>query len=581
MVARYEAYEGAVSAPLAVASLDKGDSELAYLVFDQCRRVIHASRNTASILKLPEELMDPEEGLMSVLKRTTGGDLGTLHAAKEWLERQERQASPSTHPPLVLLTTRGSRTLHARLSRLGDGFWIATFEDVTERLNLQNNLIPMVHQDRMTGIGNRSHFEESVDRRLECVGRSAEATATILFLDLDRFKVVNDTLGHAVGDALLRTVSERLVGALRNDDTLARLGGDEFGILLAQGSGKIDASALATRIIDLIQRPYMIEGHVINVGASIGIATAPAHGQTRDQLLKRADLALYHSKGAGRGVFNFFEPAMEERAQKRRSLELELRKALPLRQFELHYQPQIDVETQQVSAFKALLRWRHPQRGLLDPGEFLSVAEEIGLAGPIGNWVLKAGCKEALRWPPSVTIALNISPLQFEAGKFEQSVEQALRTAGLPGARLEIEVTEAILSHDGPTILETLNALHSLGVAVTMDNFGVGLASLSQLVNFPFDKIKIDRSLISTQVGGAKSRAIVRAISALGQSLGISTLAEGIESSDQLAQVRSDGCQTVQGFYYSKTISSTELLDLFSTGSPGSEFGPCESRGAA
>jgi len=402
-----------------------------------------------------------------------------------------------------------------------------------------------------------------------------------LFLDLDRFKVVNDTLGHAIGDALLRTVSERLESALRRDDVLARLGGDEFGILLASGSGKSDASALAMRLIDLIQRPYIIEGNVINVGASIGIATGPENGKTRDQLLKSADLALYHSKASGRGVFHFFEVGMEERAQKRRSLELDLRKAVILRQFELHYQPQIDVESQKTTALEALLRWRHPQRGLVHPGEFLSVAEEIGLAVPIGNWVLKTACKEATRWPASVTIAVNISPLQFEAGNFEKSVEQALRATGLPASRLQIEVTEDILSRDGETVLDTLNALHVLGVTVAMDNFGIGLASLSQLVNFPFDKIKIDRSLVSTELGEVKSRAIVRAISALGQSLGIPTLAEGVESSEHLAQVRSDGCQSVQGFYYSDAVPSSAVMDLLSTVSQSSAKQETASRGEA
>ena len=387
---------------------------------------------------------------------------------------------------------------------------------------------------------------------------------TLFFLDLDRFKIVNDTLGHAVGDTLLRLVSGRLEHSLRDSDTLARLGGDEFAVMLASSPGKDAAADLAMRIIDMLQRPYLIDGNVVNIGASIGIAVAPEDGATRDQLLKSADLALYQSKAAGRGVFHFFQPAMQEKALRWRSLELDLRKAMVLRQFELHYQPQIDVETETVIGLEGLLRWRHPKRGLVMPGDFIALAEELGLANPIGEWVLKTACREATRWPDSVTIAVNVSPLQFEMGKFAASVEKALSVAGLPGSRLEIEVTENILLRDGQTVLKTLTALRALGVRVAMDSFGTGVASLSQLVNFPFDKIKIDRSLIALQQDDSKNRAIVRAISALGHSLGISTLAEGVETAEHLAQVRSEGCNTVQGFYYSKAVPSSELADLVS-----------------
>lgn len=551
---------------LPLSESDGKRSRYGYLVFDQLRKVVHTSSSLQSVLKLPEENLSFEgEDVLSVVKYVVGRDSETLDTARQWLDDCRTQV---TQERVSLLTGEDARTVMADLSPLGRGYWIATFEDVTAGLDSERAKRAGAFEDRLTGIGNRALFETSLDQRFEQIAAQEIEDGFVLFIDLDRFKSVNDTLGHAVGDALLRKVGERLQSTLRDGDILARLGGDEFAVLLAPLSNTNTATACAAEIIELIQRPYLIEGYVINVGSSIGIASAPDDGRTRDDLLKSADLALYHSKAVGRGVFNFFHPAMGERAQQRRLLELELRKALTLRQFELHYQPQINVETGLISGLEGLLRWRHPQRGLLQPEAFLALAEEIGLAAPIGNWVLKTACKEATRWPDFVTVAVNISALQFETGKLQYSVEQALKNAGLSGPRLEIEVTEDILLRDETSVLTTLEGLRSLGVRVSIDNFGTGLASLSQLVNFPFDKIKIDRSLVAVQQHDAKSRAIVRAISALGQSLGICTLAEGVETSEHLAQVRSDGCQSVQGFYYSKAIPSNELTELFSNLSP-------------
>ncbi len=472
---------------------------------------------------------------------------------KTWLH-QSSLSTDSTASTYFSLNRPGRETTRLHLGELGEGRFLARFED------LSSNVEEQTWRDHLTGIGNRFFFERALDRML-----TSEIGASTLFIDLDRFKPVNDTLGHAVGDALLRLVGDRLRQALREGDALARLGGDEFAVLLAGPPDKEQTAVLAARIIDLIERPYLIEGNVINIGASIGIAFAPEDGATRDELLKSADLALYHSKAAGRGVFHFFEPAMQQRAFERRCLELDLRKALVLRQFELHYQPQVDVETETVVGLEALLRWRHPKRGLLMPGQFLALSEELGLAVPIGEWVLKTACKEATRWPDSVTIAVNISPRHFETGTFAQSVERALAAAQLSGKRFEVEVTENILLCDKKAVLATLDKLRGLQVRVAMDSFGTGVASLSQLVNFPFDKIKIDRSLIAMGQQNGRNRAIVRAISALGASLGISTLAEGVETAEHLAHVRSEGCHTVQGFYYSRAVPSNELQTLVPT----------------
>lgn len=420
---------------------------------------------------------------------------------------------------------------------------------------------PVVQHDPLTGIANRATFEEQLDLALSELG-DAKTTLPIFFLDLDRFKAVNDTLGHAVGDTLLKLVSERLKTALQVSDVLGRLGGDEFAIILHDQPKLDEVGQLAGKLIDLIQRPFLIDGQVVNVGASIGVAVAPIDGLTRTELLRSADLALYHSKNAGRGTSHFFDPLMRERAQERRMLELDLRKALVLRQFELHYQPQIEVETETIIGLEGLLRWRHPKRGLLLPATFLSLAEEIGLAVSIGEWVVKTACAQAARWPDGITVAVNVSPLQFESASFVESTQKSLKQAALSGSRLEIEVTEQILLQNRDAIGSKLEALKAMGIRVVMDSFGTGLASLSQLVTFPFDKVKIDRSLVGHGGFDAKTRAILRAISALGQSLGIATLATGVETREHLASVQAEGCQSVQGFYYSDAVPAKGLESL-------------------
>ena len=420
----------------------------------------------------------------------------------------------------------------------------------------------LASRDVLTGIANRLLFDQHLGDRLEELASGQVQRVTVLFLDLDRFKAVNDTLGHPVGDVLLCKVTERLQTLVPESGVLARLGGDEFAVVLT-GLDREQTAALAAKMIELVQRTYLIEGHVVHIGVSIGIANAPDDASERPQLLKYADLALYHSKASGRGILHFFTPDLAEHAQERRKMELGLRRALILRQFEIHYQPQIDVESGSILVMEGLLYWRHPERGLIAAKEFLPIAEEIGFSLAIGEWMLKAACKEAARWPGEVKVALNISAMDFEAARFAGTVGAALKAAGLPGKRLEIEVTEDILMRDGLQVTETLEQLRALGVRVAMDSFGTGFASLSQLVNFPFDTIKIDSSLSGLQTDDAKSRAIVQAISALGRTLGITTLVEGVASSKHLAAVRADGCQTLQGFYCGKTFTVSDLPELF------------------
>lgn len=554
-----------------------------HLVFHCDGRIVHAGRNLSALLSMDPTCLRPGVTVREVFA-AAGGPQSNAHAPwLAWVNRQDDNASGAkpTGSSEFLLSAAGSSGLHVTLDPFEGRYWLASFRMAVPPAKTDAALPPVATRDHLTGIANRFLLESVLDGAMGSLADGVTEHTTLMFLDLDRFKVVNDTLGHAAGDALLKLVSERLSHTLREGDTLARLGGDEFAILLGSASSKDAATGLATRIVDLIQRPYLIEGQVVNIGVSIGIAVAPGDGVTRDELLKSADLALYASKSAGRGTFHFFQPAMQQRAQQRRSLELDLRKALLLRQFELQYQPQIDVETGQVTSFEGLLRWRHPERGVLLPDEFMPLAEDLRLAAPIGEWMLKIACREASQWPETVTIALNISPLQFEMEHFANSVARALVSSKLPGRRLEIELSEKILLRDERTVLATLQALQLLEVRVVMGGFGTGVASLSQLVNFPFNKIKIDPTLITSQRNDGKSRAIVRAISALGHSLGISTLAEGVESREHLDYVRAEGCGGVGGFYCRQPLPSSELPDFVAKLFAGELPKQTQSEGAA
>ncbi len=543
-------------------------------------RVLHISRALRTALR-PNGETSSEETALEALAPLLGGDQSEAAAElHRWLEGAIG-GRPGDTASLILSPVPEKRKVHFDLHQLGEFSWLLSLEELSAK---REEIFSILYKDRLTGAANRTLFEHKLDVAFEEVNQGTADGVTILSLDLDRFKAVNDTLGHAVGDALLALVGERLRTGLRDTDTLARLGGDEFAIIIQHGLEDHRVGELANRLIDLLQRPYLVDGHIVNVGVSIGIARAPEDGRSRSQLLRSADLALYHSKGAGRGMYHFFASFMEDRAQQRRLLELDLRKALLLKQFELHYQPQIDVEEKRVIGLEGLLRWRHPKRGLLLPAEFLPLAEEIGLAIPIGDWVVKTACRDAATWPETMTVAVNVSPLQFESSGFPDAVERVLKVSGLSGNRLEVEVTEEILLRDSGTVRSTLNALRLLAVRVAMDSFGTGLASLSQVVNFPFDKIKIDRSLINSSGGEGKNRAILRAISALGQSLGIATLAEGVETPEHLAHVRAEGCHSVQGFYYSPAVPASELKAFFATTfsnrlathSPGVSHGPAD-----
>lgn len=443
------------------------------------------------------------------------------------------------------------------------GGWVAIHEDVTERHRTEARIAHMARHDALTDLPNRIEFETRIQAALL---RTQEGEhAAILFLDLDRFKQVNDTLGHPIGDALLKIVAGRLRRVVREHDTVARLGGDEFAVVQLGAVQPEGATNLAQRLIDAISAPYEIEGHQIVIGTSVGIAIAPTDGDAVAALLKSADVALYRAKADGRARYRFFEPGMDAAMQARRVLELDLRAALVNGEFELHYQPVVNIATGQVTGFEALLRWHHPARGLVSPADFIPVAEEIGLIVPIGDWVLRQACGDAASWPDDITVAVNLSPVQFKNARLSETVMLALAASGLPPHRLELEITEGVLLVQHEITLAVLHQLRSLGVRIAMDDFGTGYSSLSYLRSFPFDKIKIDRSFIQNMAQDESSSAIVRAVVGLSGRLGMVTTAEGVETAEQLDGVRAEGCTEVQGFYFSRAKPAREVLAMIGT----------------
>ncbi len=544
------------------------------LTFSEQLEILFTNGQLATTLEIQPMVVGRATSLLELLEGSAVLTGAVVHRVHEACLAAVATSSEhkSTIPTLSGPTSSGqaSRFFALQVTQLGDGHWMAMFEEVTARHTAEASAIELAMHDPLTGLPNRELFHRRIAAALaeatqEGEAAQDEAGPAVLLVDLDRFKAVNDTLGHPIGDALLRLVAKRLRSVLRSYDVVARLGGDEFALLVSPMPEPVNLAQLAKRIVDVLGRPYLIDGHLVNIGASIGVAQAPRDGREHSQLLRNADLALYHAKESGRSTFSFFEPHMDARALARRSLEIDLRKALALREFELHYQPQVDLETDSIVGFEALLRWRHPERGLVSPADFVPLAEEIGLMIPLGEWVLREACDQAARWPDGISVAVNVSPHQFaDTGRLVSVVAKSLASSGLPGRRLEIEITESVLLRHEQAVLAALHRLRAMGVRVAMDDFGTGYSSLSQLHSFPFDKIKIDRSFVKDRGDDASQNAIVRAITALGASLGMSTIAEGVETSDQLARIRAEGCRAVQGYLYSRPVPVDQIDHLIS-----------------
>ena len=461
----------------------------------------------------------------------------------------------------MLVSAQGERipveVVRKSILYCGKPHQVVALRDLRERRKAEAEIRFLAHHDPLTGLANRPYFGDSLGRQLREQSASKRSFA-IFALDLDRFKEVNDSLGHHIGDLLLKRVAGRLRATVRDTDCIARLGGDEFAILLCGFTTVEKTTALANRVVEIVRRPYILDGHIVNIGVSVGIAIAPQDGADASVLMKNADIALYRAKADGRNTSRRYHPDMDVLLQARRELELDLRRALALGDLEIQYQPLFDVRSESVRGFEALVRWGHPTRGPISPVDFIPLAEETGLICQLGEFVLRASTLQAMQWEEHVSVSVNLSAAQFPAGNLVDTVRRALRNSGLAPHRLELEVTESVLLHDGAETLRVLHQLRDLGVRISMDDFGTGYSSLRYLRSFPFDRIKIDRSFIQEMLSSSESAAIISAVVALGRRLGITTTAEGVETEEQMARVKAEGCDTVQGFLIGRAVSGPE-----------------------
>ena len=529
-------------------------------LFDKDKRLIVCNRRYIDLYQLPSELAKPGTSFREILEQRIVSGNYVSGKPESYVEERLRAVEERV-PSTKLQELKDGRIVAIAHRPLPEGGWVATHEDITELQRIQAQVAHMAKHDALTDLPNRNLLRERIQWAL--LGRHKGGGFAVLYLDLDRFKSVNDTLGHPIGDELLKAVADRLRTCIRDGDTIARLGGDEFAIVQLSRNLPEDASRLAHRICQAIRQPFDLSGHHLVIETSIGIAVAPDDGEDPDQLLKNADMALYGAKNDGRGVFRFFESEMDARMKARRRLEVDLRLAVEASQFVVYYQPVMNARTQAVAGFEALVRWRHPERGLVAPDEFVPAAEESGLIVPIGDWVLRQACAEAARWPDDLYVAVNLSPVQFKSGKLVSAVVNALVATGLSPQRLELEITESVLLQDNAATLRTLHQLRELGVKIAMDDFGTGYSSLSYLRSFPFDKIKIDRSFVSSLSTTDGAVAILRAVARLGSSLGMVTTAEGVETEEQLKRICAEGYQEIQGYYFSPPRSAEEIFELY------------------
>jgi diguanylate cyclase (GGDEF)-like protein len=532
--------------------------------FDASHRLIVCNDRYVDMYDLPRDRVGPGAHLNEIVDmRFEAGSFPEM-SRDEYLHWRTKVAISSEATDSIVELKNG-RTFKIRHRPMPDGGWVATHEDITEQRQSEVKIEYMAHHDALTDLANRVLLNERLEHAL---GRSInrEEMVAVHHLDLDQFKAVNDTFGHPAGDKLLKIVADRLRGLVRETDTIARTGGDEFVIVQAPIKAPAAATSLAQSIISLISEPFDLDGHQAVIGASIGIAVGPGDGLRPDKLLRNADLALYRAKGDGRGTFRFFEPAMDLQMQTRRIMEQDLRKALPAGEFELYYQPVLNLASNEISGFEALIRWNHPKQGLIAPGTFIPLAEEIGFIVPMGEWVIRQACATAARWPEDIHVAVNISAAQFRSPGLMQVIVGALATSGLQPTRLEIEITETVLLHNREATLAVLHQLRELGIRIAMDDFGTGYSSLTYLQCFPFDKIKIDRSFVKDITENTGSLNIVRAVAALARDMGLTATAEGVETSEQLERVTSEGCTEMQGFLFSRPLPAHEIERLFLAG---------------
>ncbi|MBR1133925.1 bifunctional diguanylate cyclase/phosphodiesterase [Bradyrhizobium iriomotense] len=528
------------------------------LMFDQDERLIVCNRRYIEMYGLSTEIVKPGASFRDVIqhRHDTGSFDGDVDAYCDGILGSVEQ----THSSIV--ETGDGRLIEIKNQPGAAGGWLATHDDVTERIRANERIAHMAHYDALTDLPNRVLMRSHLERRVAELGQGKPFA--ILYIDVDEFKGVNDSLGHEVGDELLRQVANRLRACVSGNDLVARLGGDEFAIVKAGTCDHAELTALADTILKTLRAPVNCKGQEIPTDASIGIAIAPEHGDNLDDLLKRADLAMYAAKSEGRGTFRVFVPEYDAKARQRRQLELDLRQALPRGEFEVHYQPLVDLAANVVTGCEALLRWRHPERGMVSPADFIPVAEDTGLIGEIGEWVLRQACLEAASWPGNIHIAVNVSPVQFRSRSLALKVAAALAESGLAPGRLELEITETVLIRDDEEALTILQQLRELGVRIALDDFGTGYSSLSYLHRFPFDKIKIDRSFISDIGEPEDSSPIVQAVVHMAAARRMATTAEGVETEAQREVLRQLGCSQMQGWLFSPAVPAAKLKQLLS-----------------
>ena len=539
-------------------------------MFDAQQRLVICNKRFADMYGLAPEQVMPGNSMREIIEACIANGNYVGASVDEILAATTRQLGPEGMA--YYTTTLGDGRVHGvSVAHSANGGTITTHDDITERRRIEERMAHLAHHDALTELANRVLLRTRLSEALVRAHREDRGVA-VLCLDLDRFKEVNDTLGHAAGDTLLKTVAQRLRCCVRETDTIARLGGDEFAVVQLAADPPREAAALAARIIEELAAPHVIDGHQLVVKASVGIAVSPSDGDDPEQLLKCADLGLYGAKSDGRGTYRFFESEMNTRMQARRALETDLRQAIEKGQLALHYQPLLDLRTDQVCGCEALLRWHHPARGKISPAEFIPVAEATGLIVSIGEWALREACREAADWPANTKVAVNLSAVQFKSRNLAQTVVSALAASGLSPGRLELEITESALLADGDATFDALNQLHALGVRIALDDFGTGYSSLGYLRRFPFDKIKIDRCFINDTANETTNAiAILRTVAQLGASLGMTTTAEGVETQDQLELVRREGCTEMQGYLLSPPVPATEVRQFLRGPAPSAE----------
>jgi diguanylate cyclase (GGDEF)-like protein len=537
-------------------------------MFDAHERLLVCNRRYAEMYEVPSELTERGTAHCALWEHRTRR--GARHS-KMRAETQEAAEQGAVASPAMQIEFDNGRIISVSRQPLRGGGWVSLHEDITERRRQEEKITHLARHDSLTGLANRVLFREQLEQCLQHLLRGQGFA--VLCLDLDHFKAVNDTLGHPVGDQLLKQVGQRLLGCVRHGDLVARLGGDEFAIIQANVRDPSQPESLAARIVEAIGASFQIDGNPVSIGTSVGITLAPRDGSEADKLLKNADLALYRSKSAGRHGYSFFEARMDEQLQSRRSLEVDLRRVLAEEALEVVFQPVVCLRSDEIVGFEALPCWDHPERGSIPPEECIAIAEERGLSAELGNWTLLNACSRAAHWPQPCSVAVNVSAAQFLKRNLIEGVLQALAQSGLPARRLQLEITETVLLHESQNVLAMLHQLRQLGVRIALDGFGAGYCSLAHLRAFPFDAIKLDKVLVAEVERREESRAIVQSVIALGRSLGVTTVAEGIDDAGQLALVRAAGCNLAQGMLVAGPATADEVPSFLAqrraSGEPG------------